>query len=204
MIRHMGGSGQSSDPGAASFNESGLPLIDGLIELVTPESAATGARHEHLRDHIGEVTVLSWIGPTVTVRPAVDATDRGIGWIRAIEWLPYQQADFVTPAFPGYVSGHSAFSAAAAEILASVTGSEQFPDGTGEWTVPAGSLKFDEGPSEDVTLQWATFRDAADEAGISRIYGGIHVPADDGPGREMGVTVAEHAWERTLAIFGDA
>ena len=41
-------------------------------------------------------------------------------------------------------------------------------------------LKFEEGPSVDITLQWATYYDAADEAGISRLYGGIHFPADDG------------------------
>ena len=204
MIRHMGAQGQSSDPSAPSFSDAGLPLVEGLIELVTDESAAADGPHAHLADHIGEVAVRTWIGPTVMSRPATDTAETGasdIGWILAIEWLPYQQADFVTPSFPGYVSGHSTFSAAAAEIMTLVTASERFPEGTGEWTVPAGSLKFDEGPSTDVTLQWTTFHDAADEAGLSRIYGGIHVPADDVPGRELGIAVAQQAWARAAELF---
>ena len=44
---------------------------------------------------------------------------------------------------------------------------------------PNDFLKTDTGPSTDVVLQWATYYDAADQAGLSRIYGGIHVPADD-------------------------
>ena len=54
------------------------------------------------------------------------------------------------------------------------------------WTVPAGSLHFEEGPTEDVELQWATYYDAADQAGQSRIYGGIHIVADDFSGRVIG------------------
>lgn len=203
MIRHMGGAGQSSDPSGLSFDEEGLPLVDGLVELITEDSARAGERHEHLATHLGEVAVLSWVGPTVANRPdPSDGDGPDIGWILAIEWLPYQQADFVTPAFPGYVSGHSTFSAAAAEVLTLVTGSDRFPADSGTWTVPAGSLKFDAGPSADVTLRWESFQDAADEAGISRIYGGIHVPADDQPGREMGAAVAEAAWVRATELFG--
>ena len=40
-----------------------------------------------------------------------------MGWILAADWLPYQLPTFVTPAFAGYVSGHSTFSRAAAEVL---------------------------------------------------------------------------------------
>ena len=43
-------------------------------------------------------------------------------------------------------------------------------------------------------LQWATYQDAADQAGVSRLYGGIHVRADDLPGRVMGATVGQEAW----------
>ncbi len=41
----------------------------------------------------------------------------GVGWIRAVDWVPYQRPTFVTPAFAGYVSGHSTFSRAAAEVM---------------------------------------------------------------------------------------
>jgi hypothetical protein len=120
----------------------------------------------------------------------------GSGWIRAVDWMPYQKATFVTPPFPGYVSGHSTFSRAAAEVLAAFTGSEYFPGGLGEWKVPPGSLQFEAGPAAPVTLQWATYFDASDQAGISRLYGGIHVRADDFAGRVMGSTCGTEAWEK--------
>ena len=99
--------------------------------------------------------------------------------------MPYQQPTFVTPAFAGYVSGHSTFSRAAAEVLTSLTGC-RLPGGLGTWTIPADELEVEQGPSEDVELQWATYYDAADQAGISRLYGGIHIAADDFGGRTMG------------------
>jgi hypothetical protein len=61
--------------------------------------------------------------------------------------------------------------------------------------VPAGSLHFELGPSVDVPLQWATYYDAADQAGISRLYGGIHVEADDLRGRVIGSECGVAAWD---------
>ncbi len=197
MIRYMGGLGQSSDPVGASYHPDGIPLEEGLVEVVTDESSAPGERHQALVDHVGEVAVRTWQGA-----PADPETEAGgTGWIRAVEWVPYQRSTFVTPSFAGYVSGHSTFSRAAAEVLTSITGSEYFPGGLGEWTIPAGSLEFEAGPTSDVVLQWATYRDAADEAGVSRLYGGIHVRADDLPGRVMGATCGEAAWERASRFF---
>jgi len=100
----------------------------------------------------------------------------------------------VTPAFAGYVSGHSTFSRAGAEVLTAMTGDSFFPGGLGEWTVAADSLEFEAGPAQPVTLQWATYADAADEAGRSRLYGGIHVWADDLPARQIGFDVGRDAW----------
>jgi len=115
--------------------------------------------------------------------------------------VPYQRPTFVTPAFPGYVSGHSTFSRAAAEVLTSITGSRYFPGGIAEFTVEAGSLIHEEGPSEDVTLQWASYYDAADQAGISRLYGGIHPSIDDFSGRQMGSICGQDAWTLAAAHF---
>jgi hypothetical protein len=61
--------------------------------------------------------------------------------------------------------------------------------------VPAGALAFEAGPTTDIVLQWATYADAADEAGVSRLYGGIHVPSDDLRGREIGLQCGEAAWK---------
>jgi len=110
------------------------------------------------------------------------------------DWVPYQAPTFVTPAFAGYFSGHSTFSRAAAEVLTGFTGSEFFPGGLAAWTVPAGSLKFEAGPSTDVVLEWATYFDASDQAGISRLYGGIHISADDLTGRSVGAECGQAAW----------
>jgi len=112
--------------------------------------------------------------------------------------MPYQKANFVTPAFPGYISGHSTFSRAAAEVLAAITGSPYFPGGMGEFPAPQNAfLVFEEGPSVNVTLQWATYQDAADQCSLSRIWGGIHPPQDDIPGRligrKIGIEASTHA-----------
>lgn len=196
-IRYMGGLGQSSDPDQPSFHRDGLPLEPGLVELITDQSSAVGERHEHLAGHVGETAVRTWLGT-----PADPETEvSGVGWLLAVEWVPYQLSTFVTPAFAGYVSGHSTFSRAAAEVLTAITGSAYFPGGLGEWTVPADSLEFEAGPETAVVLQWATFVDAADQAGESRLYGGIHPPADDFPGREMGLRAAQAAWARAQTHF---
>jgi hypothetical protein len=197
MIRYMGGLGQSSDPALPSYHPDGLPLDPGLIELISAESSAPGGRHAHLADHVGEIAVRSWRG--FPNDPANETS--GVGWIRAVEWLPYQRDTFVTPAFAGYVSGHSTFSRAAAELLTQFTGSQYFPGGLSEWTTPAGELLHEEGPTTDVTLQWASFYDAADQAGISRLYMGIHISADDFEGRKIGAECGREAWQLARTYF---
>lgn len=197
MIRYMGGRGQSSDPSGPAYDPEGLPLVPGLIEVVTAESSAAGERHEALADHVGEVAIWAWRG-----FPADPATQTsGVGWIRAAEWVPYQRSTFVTPAFAGYVSGHSTFSRAAAEVLTAFTGGEYFPGGLSEWTTRAGGLLHEEGPTQDVTLQWSTYYDAADQAGISRLYMGIHISADDFEGRKLGSECGREAWALATRYF---
>lgn len=192
MIRYMGGRGQSSDPSLPSYAVDGLPLVPDLVELITAETAAAGGRHQNLAGHEGEIAVLSWRGNPDDPKTEVG----GVGWILAVDWLPYQLPTFVTPAFQGYISGHSTFSRAAAEVMAGFTGSEWFPGGLAEWTVDAGSLAFERGPSTDVDLQWGTYYDAADQAGQSRLLGGIHVQADDFTGRRIGSLCGRDAWAR--------
>jgi hypothetical protein len=99
------------------------------------------------------------------------------------------------------VSGHSTFSRAAAELLTSFTGSEYFPGGLHQWRLAAGELIHEEGPDEPITLQWATYRDAADQAGISRLFMGIHITADDVEGREIGAICGRQAWARAITYF---
>ncbi len=190
MIRYMGARGQSSDPEQPSYDPDGLLLEPGLVEVVTEESSMPGERHAALADHVGEIAVRTWSGTPTDPENEV----AGVDWILAVDWVPYQRPTFVTPSFAGYVSGHSTFSRAAAEVLTEITGSEYFPGGLGEWTIEPDSLEFEAGPDDEVVLQWATYADASDEAGISRLYGGIHVPADDLRGRVIGDECGRDAW----------
>jgi hypothetical protein len=189
-IRYMGGLGQSSDPSGPSYDKSGLPLVPGLIEVVTSENSAPGQPLAGLAGHLGEVAVRSWAGNPKDPKNEIG----GVKWILAIDWIPYQLPSFVTPAFPGYFSGHSTFSRAAAEVLTAVTGSEFFPGGASGYTIKAGSLKFEKGPTTDIRLEWATYYDASDQAGQSRLWGGIHIQADDFTGRRVGSECGKTAW----------
>ena len=169
-----------------------------MIELITSESTQIGGRHRHLGlGSIGRIAIFTWAGEPDD--PETQAS--GVKWIRVDRWFPYQRETFVTPAFAGYVSGHSTYSRAAAEILTRLTGSSFFPGGLGTHDVAAGSLEFEAGPTAPVQLQWATYYDAADQAGISRLYGGIHVPVDDGPGRIMGAQCGIGAWDLGCMYF---
>jgi hypothetical protein len=85
--------------------------------------------------------------------------------------------------------------------MAAFTGSEFFPGGLGEWVERAGSLDFEAGPTADVKLQWATYFDASDQAGLSRLYGGIHIAADDLAGRIMGASIGQAAWAEAERYF---
>jgi hypothetical protein len=190
MIRYLGGNGQSSDPDGPAYHPDGLPLEPGLVEVVTSASSAPGERHAHLADHVGEVAVRSWNG--FPDDPEHDHS--GVGWILAVDWVPYQRSTFVSPAFAGYVSGHSTFSRAAAEVMTAFTGSPFFPGGLYEHHVDAGAFLHEEGPAEPITLQWATYADAADQAGISRLFMGIHIAADDVEGRRVGAACGTDAW----------
>jgi hypothetical protein len=191
MIRFMSLQGQSSDPGLPGYHPEGMPLVPGLVDVVTAPSLEPGGAHHGSGFAIGEAVVFTWPG-----RPEDPTVQRSLPrWIRGTDWFPYQDRTFVSPAFPGYVSGHSTFSRAAAEVLAAITGSPYFPAGSGGFSAPAGSyLKFEFGPSVTVNLQWATYFDAADEAGVSRRWGGIHPRVDDLPGRLIGSQCGQQAW----------
>ncbi|HEY6286588.1 MAG TPA: vanadium-dependent haloperoxidase [Ktedonobacteraceae bacterium] len=129
---------------------------------------------------------------------------QGAQVIEGQNWRPYQIATIVTPAFPEYLSGHSAFSASAAEILKRFTGSDTF--GASQ-LIKAGTAPFEIGqvPATDITLSWTTFSNAANQAGMSRRYGGIHFEQGDLMGRAMGRQVAAVVWDKAQAyIHGNA
>lgn len=120
---------------------------------------------------------------------------KGTELINGENWEPYQDRCFVTPAFPEFISGHSTFSAASAEVLKSFTGSDDFPH-----MVTVHDLRLGNLPNP-IKLQWRTFSEAADEAGISRRYGGIHFAQGDLVGRELGRKVGARAWAKAQRFF---
>ena len=117
MIRSLAFEGQSSDRKAPSYSPDGLPLVPGLVELVTKESSAPGQRHAALAGHVGDVAV---------------RTTRG--WVLGTRWAP--RGGTVTPPSPGWVSDGSAFARAAAAVLTADFGSPRIPAGAGlrPWT----------------------------------------------------------------------
>jgi len=105
-----------------------------------------------------------------------------------------------TPPFGSFVSGHSAFSAAAAEILKRFSGSDNF---AGSFVAEPGSSLIEVGltPSSPVTLSWSTFSAASEQAGMSRRFGGIHFESDDLAGRALGRAVAIEVWNKAATYI---
>ncbi len=131
--------------------------------------------------------VMAWGGPF-----------SGTQMIDGSTWQPYQLSCFVTPAFQGFISGHSTFSAASAEVLRSFTGSDHFGHSTQFNYSP---IEPGVVPAAPITLNWETFSQAADEAGLSRRYGGIHFADDDLMGRTLGRQVGKRVWDKAETFF---
>ena len=198
-IRKMAEYGQSSDSTLPHFHPGGLPLIPGYIELVTAGDSLAGVNNEFLN----KIKIKSWRGFKYIADSSVDVGK--VGWILAESWMPYQRKTFVTPPFAGYVSGHSTYSRAGAEVMTLLTGSNYFPGGLAEYEIPANSgfLVIEKGPSTNVKLQWATYQDASNEASLSRIWGGIHPPFDDIPGRLIGRDVGIASFNLAKQYFNE-
>ncbi|MEZ4796668.1 MAG: T9SS type A sorting domain-containing protein [Flavobacteriaceae bacterium] len=199
-IRYMATKGQSSDnttpEGIASYHPHGIPLIPGYIEIIQTGDPLAGSGDEN----VGKIKILAWKGPDFISDPETDVA--GVDWILGTHWWPYQRGTFVTPPFAGYLSGHSTFSRAAAEMMTLLTGSEYFPGGMGTFDVIQNDfLVFEEGPTQSFTLQWATYQDASDQTSLSRIWGGIHPPIDDIRGRVIGHKIGIEAFNLALDYF---
>ncbi len=202
-IRYLADLGQSTDDQLPNYNAGGIPLVDGYIELVTSDDPVE--LKGEAGEHMDKIKLFAWRGPGTVEDPNIPDPETdvaGVGWILAENWWPYQRPSFITPPFAGYVSGHSTYSRAAAELLTLITGSPFFPNGMGEFDAPMNEfLVFEDGPSEDITLQWATYQDASDQCSLSRIWGGIHPPADDIPGRIIGEQIGKDAFAFALNYF---
>lgn len=140
---------------------------------------------------------------------------KGFAMIPAEEWHPYSPATFVTPPFPGYPSGHSTASAAAATILALFTGSDRYEAialrkagalteagcGVAQMQAREGKPAENVPSTPEVLLKLPTFTATAEMAGISRVMGGYHIQADNVAGLDLGRKIAKHSWPKYQAYF---
>ncbi|HKR65168.1 MAG TPA: vanadium-dependent haloperoxidase [Thermoanaerobaculia bacterium] len=142
-----------------------------------------------VREYYGDKEIEGWTGP-----------GKGVGKIKGDAWHPYSPDTFITPPFPGYVSGHSTVSAACSKLLELFTGSDTFGfverRKAGTLTEPDAEC-----PQCDVELPLPTFSATAEMAGISRVMGGYHIQADNIEGLALGRKVAAFEWPRMQAYF---
>ena len=159
-----------------------------------------------IRHYYADQTIRGWAGPGL-----------GVVSIQGSQWLPYSPATFVTPPFPGYVSGHSTVSAACATALKLFEGADEFTyvehRRAGELTendfkcevmqkVDVNHLTASDRPMSCVVgLPIKSFTEAAEMAGISRVMGGYHIQADNIAGLKMGREVAEYSWPKYQSYF---
>jgi hypothetical protein len=181
--------GNTADQDVKLFFALGNALFDASIFAWTSkyqydsERPTTGIR-ERYRDKM----ITSWLGP-----------NKGYGKVLGQNWLPYQALNVVTPGFPEYVSGHSTFSAAGRAVINKFFGTDNF---NAKVTIPAGSSKIEKGvPAKPVVLTWKTLDAMADQAGMSRRYGGIHFESGDQQGRALGALTGVNVWTKAQSYF---
>ena len=100
--------------------------------------------------------------------------------------------NLASPAFPSYVSGHSAFSAAAARIIALFIGTDDIEFSTTSDGLPG------------VVHSFKKLSEAKSEAGMSRVWGGIHVMSDNIEGQKVGANVADWTFSHELLPLTEA
>lgn len=130
-------------------------------------------------------TVEAWGGPC-----------EGTKEIEGENWVPY----IPTPPFPEYVSGHSTFSAAFEEVISRFRDCGMYGESI---VIPKGTSKIEPNctPEDDIHLHWETVKQSSDEAGISRLYGGIHFKSGDLEGRKLGCRVGQEVWDKVCEYF---
>ena len=197
--------GHGIDDDAKMFFALNAALFDAGIATWDAKYAYNSIRPQSaIRYLYQDQEIEAWGGP-----------DAGTVTMLGQDWQPYQNVTFVTPPFPEFVSGHSTFSMSAANTIAAYVGSDTYYDGTtlGNYDLDhvggvdllgqyvATGLSFETMTGDPVVLQWSTLTEAAGEAGISRLYGGIHIQDGNLMGQELGRNIASEAELRWEALF---
>ena len=183
--------GQTLDQDAKLFLALNGGLLDASIAAWECKYMFDYARPISLIRHFkAGRTVTAWRGPYL-----------GTGSIQGETWRPY----IPTPNFPEYTSGHSTFSAAAAAVLKDFRGSDALNASArvvkGTSVVEPATDTQTGVPATDQVLSWARFEDAANEAGLSRRYGGIHWQFGDIYARDNGKKMGEGAFSLAKKLW---
>jgi hypothetical protein len=180
-------------------NDQDAKLFFALANAMLDASIATWEA-KRFYDYVRPITAIRYLFNGQTIMGyGVNGVPGGLVDIKGEAWRPYQPTTFPTPPFAEHTSGHSAFSSAGAEVLKQFTGSDNFG---GSYVKTKNSLKVDPAaPAQDVTLEWQTFSIAAEEAGMSRLYGGIHFHNGDIAGRDIGRKVGAQVFAKAQSYW---
>ena len=138
----------------------------------------------------------NYVRPVTAIRRMGDAQitaweedKKRVRTMPARDWDPY----IPTPAFPEYVSGHSAFAAAWATAMELFMGSAAF-----DFEAKVYNLRVQNSPRafNPIKLTYPTYWSAAEDSGMSRLYGGIHWPIGNTQGLELGRKVGHASFSR--------
>ena len=184
--------GRTLDQNVKAFFAFGNAMLDASI-------ASWNAKR--VQDTVRPITYIRWLyaGKQIT---SWGGPGKGIVKVDGSAWIPYQEAGVVSPPFAEYTSGHSAFSGAASQVFNRFAGTDVFKVEL-TVTVRAGRSTIEPGlvPTKDTMLKFSSFTDAADQAGLSRRYGGIHFEDADLAGRTLGRTIGNAAWTKAQTYF---
>jgi hypothetical protein len=184
--------GTSLDGNAKLF----FALANGLLDA----SIATW-QAKRVQDTVRPITYIRWLYAGKKVKGWA-GPGKGIVSIDGSAWIPYQEPGVVTPPFAEYTSGHSAFSGAASQVFTRFAGTDVFKAALSV-TIAAGSSTIEPKlvPAANTTLSFKSFTDAANSAGLSRRYGGIHFEQGDLNGRTLGSQIGDAAWAKALTYL---
>ena len=169
-----------------------------LLNLALGDANIIDADQKYTFHRWRPITAIRWVKEGKLVL-AFGGPERPTEPIPGETWMPYNPGSNLTPAFPSYFSGHSTFSRASAEVLKLFTGSDAFGFST---VIPANFGRVEPGiPEVPTTISFATLSGAAEQAGMSRLYGGIHFSDDNTVGQAVGAQIGRLAWTRASAYF---
>jgi hypothetical protein len=206
------GPGSELPPGhwamiAAAASRAAGTSLDGNVKLffalgngLLDASIATW-QAKRVQDTVRPITYIRWLYAGKKIKGWA-GPGKGIITEDGSAWIPYQEPGIVTPPFAEYTSGHSAFSGASSQVFVQFAGTDVFKAAL-SITIAAGSSTIEPNlvPAAATTLSFKSFTDAANQAGLSRRYGGIHFAQADKNGRTLGSQIGNAAWAKALTYF---